>query len=134
MWKCPKCQREFYKYKQSHSCVSYPIENHFKNKPESKVLFDELVGKIEKEIGEVKIESLQCCIHLVSNYTFSGVWILKDRIRLDFRVNYPIQSERIVKEEKLSINRNLYYLEIKDKKDIDKEILKWIEDSYHLKK
>ena len=134
MWKCPKCHREFYKDNQSHSCVFYPIENHFKSKAESKILFDLLINKIEKEIGKVKIESLPCCIHLVSSYTFSGVWILKNKIRIDFRVNYPIQSERIVKEEKLSPNRNLYYLDIKDEEDIDKEILKWIGDSYHLKK
>ena len=134
MWKCPKCKREFSKDNQSHSCVFYPIENHFKNKTESKTLFEELIKKIEKEIGKVKIESLPCCIHLVSNYTFSGIWLLKDKIRLDFRVDYPIESERIVKQEKLSTNRNLYYLDINNTGEIDNELLKWIKDSYYLKK
>lgn len=134
MWKCPKCKRDFSRAKQAHSCVQYPIENHLKNKEDSKVLFEELINKIEKNIGPIKIESLPCCIHLVSSYTFSGVWILKDKIRLDFRVDYVIKSKRIVKEEKLSTNRNLYYTEITKVEDIDKELLKWIKDSYTLGK
>ncbi len=132
MWQCPKCKREFSKKNQSHSCVVYPIEKHFQNKDSSKKLFKELVNQIEKNIGGVKIESLPCCIHLVSGYTFSGVWLLKDRVRLDFRVPYNIESKRIINKEELSINRKLYYLEIVEEKDIDDELLGWIRDSYFL--
>ena len=132
MWQCPKCKREFSKNNQSHSCVVYPIEKHFQNKDYSKKLFKELVNQIEKNIGGVKIESLPCCIHLVSSYTFSGVWLLKDRVRLDFRVPYNIESKRIINKEELSINRKLYYLEIVEEKDIDDELLGWIRDSYFL--
>ena len=132
MWQCPKCKREFSKKNQSHSCVVYPIEKHFQNKDYSKKLFKELVNQIEKNIGGVKIESLPCCIHLVSRYTFSGVWLLKDRVRLDFRVPYNIESKRIINKEELSINRKLYYLEIVEEKDIDDELLGWIRDSYFL--
>lgn len=132
MWQCPKCKREFSKKNQSHSCVVYPIEKHFQNKDYSKKLFKELVNQIEKNIGGVKIESLPCCIHLVSGYTFSGVWLLKDRVRLDFRVPYNIESKRIINKEELSINRKLYYLEIVEEKDIDDELLGWIRDSYFL--
>lgn len=132
MWKCIKCNREFSKKNQSHSCVVYPIEEHFKGKEYSTNLFKVLVKKIEKNIGEIKIESLPCCIHLVSDYTFSGVWLLKDKLRLDFRVNYQIDSEKIIKQEKLSSNRYLYYIELKEEKDIDIDVLKWIKDSYFL--
>ncbi|MBP6922121.1 hypothetical protein KBB69_02175 [Candidatus Dojkabacteria bacterium] len=134
MWQCPRCKREFKKKSQSHSCVIYPIEQHFKGKDYSRDLFEKLVKEIEEEVGKIKIESLPCCIHLVSNYTFSGVWLLRDKIRLDFRVDYQIDSERIIKQEKLSTNRNLYYVELKDEEDIDKELLKWITDSYFLNK
>ena len=132
MWQCPKCKREFIKNNQSHSCVLFPIGNHFKNKESSKLLFENLIDTINRKVGEVKIESLPCCIHLVSSYTFSGVWILKDRVRMDFRTNYKIKSDKVLKEISLSKNRNLYYIEIKDETDIDDELLKWIKDSYSL--
>ncbi len=134
MWTCKKCNREFIKTNQSHSCVVYPIDNHFKGKGEkSKFLFNALVKSIKDNIGKLKVEALPCCIHIVSHYTFCGVWILKDKIRLDFRVDYQIVSKRFVKVEKLSANRTLYFVEIKEVDDIDSELLGWLRDSYNLK-
>ncbi|MBN1374195.1 hypothetical protein JW962_02570 [Candidatus Dojkabacteria bacterium] len=134
MWKCPKCKREFAKENQSHSCVSYPIENHFKNKDTAKRLFDALVKKITKEIGPVKIESLPCCIHLVSDYTFGAVWALKDRIRIDLRVDYPLKNIAFYKEVQMSANRYLYFFEFKDEADITPQIMKLLKESYFLNK
>lgn len=133
MWACPKCKREFLHNNQSHSCVVFPLENHFKNKEKiAKPLFDELILQIEKNIGPVKIESLPCCIHLVSSYSFSGVWALKDKIRIDFRIDEKIDDPRIFKEQKISANRYMYHLDITDKKDVDKKLIGWLDKAYHL--
>ena len=133
MWTCPKCKRDFFRINQSHSCVVYPIENHFKGKDKIvKQLFDDLVKRIENEIGPIKIESLPCCIHLVSNYTFGAVWALKDKIRIDFRIDSKIDAPRIYKQEKMSVNRYLYYLDIVDRNDIDKKLIGWIKKAYYL--
>jgi hypothetical protein len=135
MWKCNKCKREFQKENQSHSCVVYPIENHFKNRDKEIVdLFYSLIKSIEKNVGSVKIESLPCCIHLLSSYTFSGVWILKDGVRFDFRLDRDIQSSRFTRKLQMSKNRFLYYLEIQKEEDIDKELIKWIGEAYKLEK
>lgn len=133
MWKCSKCGRKFIKVNQKHSCVNYPIENHFQNKGEnSKNLYDYFVKKIEKEIGPIEVESLPCCIHLLSNYTFCGVWITKSKIKFDFRLNYQIKDSRVKKEVLLSKNRFIYYFEITSKEEINKKLIGWIRDAYFL--
>ena len=133
LWLCPKCKREFAKKNQSHSCKIYPIKKHFKNKEFAESLFKYLKKEIDKSIGPLKIESLPCCIHLVSNYTFGAVWALKDRIRIDFRLDYKIKSSKI-DTVKISANRYLYYLDITNKKEIDKKLLNWIKEAYELNK
>jgi len=133
MWNCSKCNREFSRFNQQHSCVVYPIENHFKDKEAiAKPLFDELVSQIEKNIGSIKIESLPCCIHLVSNYTFGAVWAMKNKIRIDFRLDSKIDDPMIVRMEKMSANRYLYYLDIADKNDIDDKLIGWLKTAYGL--
>ena len=133
LWTCPKCHREFKNKNQSHSCVIYPLENHFKGKEEvAKPLFDELVRVIEREIGPVKIESLPCCVYLVSDYTFGAVWALKKKIKVDFRVDFQIDDPRIIKDVKMSANRYLYFLEITDRKQIDEQLIEWLRASYFL--
>ena len=134
MWRCKKCKREFKNRNQAHSCASFPLAGHFKNKKRAEELFDYLKKKIEKSAGKVKIESPECCIHLVSNYTFGAVWPMKDRIRMDFRTDFPIKSRRIWKMIKMSAHRYLYFFEIRYKKEIDKELLDWIKKAYSLNK
>ncbi len=132
LWTCPKCKRQFEKKNQAHSCVSYPLANHFKNKEYAKGLFGHLKQEITKKIGPVKIESLPCCIHLVSTYTFGGVWALRDRIRIDFRTDGKIKTKKLYKMIRMSPNRYLYYFDLKSKKDVDAKLLQWIKTSYEL--
>lgn len=133
MWKCAKCKREFAKNNQNHSCVNYPINNHFEGKDNTaEQLFNKVRQTIDSSIGPVKIESLPCCIHFVSDYTFGALWAMKDRVKIDFRVDYDIVSDRFYKKEKLSSNRFLYYMEIKNEKEIDDELIGWLRDSYNL--
>ncbi|MDD5552088.1 MAG: DUF5655 domain-containing protein [Candidatus Pacebacteria bacterium] len=134
LWKCKKCKREFKKKNQAHSCVVYPIKNHFKNKELAKELFEYFKKEIQKNVGPLKIESLPCCIHLVSNYTFGAVWALKDKIRIDFRVDRKIKSKKIWKMIQMSPGRFLYYFEIYNKKEIDKELLSYVKEAYNLNK
>lgn len=134
LWKCKKCKREFKKKNQTHSCVVYPIKNHFKNKELAKELFEYFKKEIQKNVGPLKIESLPCCIHLVSNYTFGAVWALKDKIRIDFRVDRKIESKKIWKMIQMSPGRFLYYFEIYNKKEIDKELLSYVKEAYNLNK
>ena len=134
LWKCPRCHREFAKTNQSHSCILYPLEKHFKNKEFAKNLFDDLVKKINKKVGPLKIESLPCCIHLVSNYTFGAVWAMRDKIRVDFRVDKKITTSKIYKVIRMSANRYLYYFDIKNPEDIDNKFLNWIKSAYSLNK
>lgn len=133
MWKCPKCKREFQKTNQAHSCVFYPIENHFKNKEKiAKPLFDTYVKQIGEKIGPVKIESLPCCIHLVSSYTFSAAWALRDRLRIDFRTDKKIKDSRVSRENKISPHRYIYYFDIKKPSDIDSKLIGWLKEAYFL--
>jgi hypothetical protein len=133
-WTCPKCKRQFEKKNQAHSCVSYPLTNHFKGKEYAKSLFEHLKKEVAKHIGPLKIESLPCCIHLVSNYTFGAVWALKDRIRIDFRVDGKIKTKKPFCVNRISANRYLYYFDLMDKSDIDQELLNWIGQSCRLHK
>jgi len=134
LWTCPKCKRQFEKKNQAHSCVRFPLANHFKNKDYAQSLFEHLKKEIIKNVGPVKIESLPCCIHLVSRYTFGAVWALKDGIRIDFRTDYKIKTRKSYRMIRMSANRYLYYFDIKNKQEIDRELLGWIKQSYRLHK
>jgi hypothetical protein len=134
MWKCPKCKREFERKDQVHSCKSYPLEKHFKNKPEAEKLFKKLKVKMKKEIGSIKVESLPCCIHFLSDYTFSAVYAMKGKIRVTFSLDEKLKGKRFERVTEMSPKRYLHALQVDDAKDFDRELMGWLKRSYKLKK
>lgn len=129
-WTCSKCGRVFAKVNQSHSCKVFPLENHFKNKPFARELFDYLLTKLK--ILKFSVDSVTCCIHLVSKSTFAAVWALSDGIRIDFRLNFSVKSKRFSNVVKMSANRYLYFVDVKRKDELDGELISWIKESYKL--
>jgi hypothetical protein len=126
LWACPKCGRKFERKGQSHSCKAFPLEQHFIGKPKSTLLYKKLKEALKKKIGHFEIESLECCIHFVSGYTFASVKILKQHIEVGFSLNYFISSNKIKNCTQLSANRYLYYVKIMHEEDIDEILIKWI--------
>lgn len=135
-WTCPKCKRLFANKNQVHSCRFFPVVKHLEGKGKlANSLYEILKEKIKKEIGFFRIESLPCCIHLVKDpaYTFAGVYILKDKIRIHFTLSYKLENPRIDKFSQMSANRWLYSLDVKQEEEIDKELLGWLKKGYGLK-
>jgi len=134
LWTCPKCKRKFRKNNQMHSCRAYPLANHFKGKEEvAKPLFAYLKVKIEEDIGNIKVVSLECCIHLEtpSALAFAAVYALRDRIRIHLTSDHELKNPRIGKFTKMSKSRYLYSIDIKDKDDVDEELLSWLSQAYN---
>lgn len=129
LWTCPKCGRQFGRKGQVHSCRSFPLELHFKRKPIGKSLYDAFKKKLESNLGSVKTESLECCIHFVSSFTFVAIKILKDRIRIDFALNRPLDSPRIRQKVQMSTNRYLHIIDINNEAAIDEELIEWIREA-----
>ena len=134
LWKCPKCKREFEKKGQMHSCNLYPVSEHLKGKEKiAKPLYNELKKKIKENIGSFKVESLPCCIHFVSSYTFAAVYAMKDKIKINFSLDRKLVSPRL-RSQQFSANRYMYELDVKDKKELDEELIGWLKMAYNFKR
>ncbi|MFH0863658.1 MAG: DUF5655 domain-containing protein [Candidatus Gottesmanbacteria bacterium] len=133
MWNCPKCGRIFAKANQPHSCKSIPLEKHFENKDKAKQLFDYLIAKINKEIGKCQIISLPCCIHLYGKYDFLAVLPKKDSIEIRLSLDKILDSPRLKQSVPLSANIYKNCIYIYSIEEIDTELLKWLDEAYHLK-
>jgi len=133
LWKCPKCGRQFERKNQSHSCKDFPLEQHFYRKEKGKMLYEKFRMAVKNQLGFFKIESLECCIHFVSTFTFAAIKIFKDKIRVDFSLDHKIESKQIKKYTQMSANRYLYYIDIISEDEIDGDLMEWIQEAYNKK-
>jgi hypothetical protein len=125
-WTCPKCGRSFERHNQSHSCKNFPVEQHFEGKPYGKMLYKELARAVKLQLGNFKTESLECCIHFVTSFTFAAVKISKHKIIVDFSLSRKIKSKRIKQAVQISANRYLYYADVNTADEIDSTLIAWL--------
>ncbi len=133
MWTCPTCGRIFEKAKQPHSCNKVPLKDHFQNKDKAKELFDYLVERTSDKIGQCRIISLPCCVHLFGRYDFLAALPKKDGLEIRFGLDRKLDSSRL----KLAVPITAKYfkncIDLKAKGEIDAELLQWLTEAYHLK-
>ena len=133
VWICPRCKRQFEKRGQSHSCKDYPLYLHFKEKPEGWLLYNTFKKAVKEQVGSFKTESLKCCIHFVSPFTFAAVKIMKDKIRVSFTLGRKIRSSRIHDYIQTSANRYICSVDISNREEIDAALMKWIQKAIEIK-
>jgi len=133
MWRCPKCKRIFEKAKQPHSCKKVPLEKHFEKKDKAKEIFNHLVNQINQRVGTTKTISIPCCIHLFGNYDFLAALPKKDKLEIRFSLDRKIDNPRIKISVPMSSKVYKNCLDLKNPREIDKELIDWLKKSYYLK-
>ena len=108
---------------------SYPLDYHFRDKRANmKPLFDELIEKLAKEISfEYKIG--KAYIGLIHTLVFVGIRIQTQKIIFEFTSRKELKSHRFNKVIHFQKQRWAYFLDIKEPKDIDKELIDWVKES-----
>jgi hypothetical protein len=130
LWTCPKCKRRFARHGQSHSCRRFPLPQHFENKPTGKALYQKLRQAVTQAVGPYQVESLECCIHFASTFSFAAVKIFKDRIRVDFSLSRNIKNNRFTRRTPMSAHRHLYSVNVMTQDNIDTELMEWIKEAH----
>lgn len=116
-----------------HTCSKTPLEFHFKNKEAARNLFNTLFDRINTNIGNCKIISIPCCVHLFGTYDFLAVLPKKDKLEIRFALDRVLESNRLRTSVPLSHKHFKNCIDINNEDEIDKELLSWLSEAYHLK-
>ncbi len=114
--------------------MNYTEIDHLENKD---AVVSEIYYKLIKELqkfGRIKIEPKKTSIHLGNRFGFAGIYTRKDYINLEVHLNYKLTSDRVKKVDQASASRFHHTIRLTHPKDIDKELLSWLEEAYQLKK
>jgi hypothetical protein len=109
---------------------TFPLDYHFRGERVlMKPLFDELITKLRKELDfEYKIG--KAYIGLIRTLVFVGLRVQTKKIIVEITLRKMLKSPRIKKTLQFQKRRWAYFLDIKESKDIDKELINWIKQSY----
>lgn len=133
MWTCSKCHRIFAKANQPHSCRQISLNEHFRNKVKARELFESLLGEIKTKIGDCRIISLPCCVHLYGSYEFLAALPKKDRLEIRFSLDRVLDTPRLKQSVPVSLKYFKNCIDVSETSEINRELISWLSESYHLK-
>jgi hypothetical protein len=109
---------------------TFPLDYHFRGKRLGmKPLFDELILALAKKLDfEYKIG--KAYIGLIHTLVFAAIRIQTEKIIVEFVARKEFKSRRFNKVKHFQKYRWAYFVDIKESKDIDKELISWVKQSY----
>lgn len=85
-----------------------------------------------ESLGSIRISSMKSGILVASKSTFLALKPKKNWIDVEFYLDHEQQEFPIYKTFQVSKNRIVHYVRLEQTKDIDNQLLRWIENAYNL--
>ncbi len=108
---------------------TYSLDSHFQGRRVViKPIFNELISKLAKELDfEYKIG--KAYIGLIKTLVFACIRIQTEKMIFEFTSRQKLESTRFNKILHFQKDRWAYFLDIKESKDIDEELINWVKKS-----
>jgi hypothetical protein len=131
LWRCPGCDKLYPRAGQSHSCVVVSLDDHFRNRPRARELFDAFRAAIAEVGGPVRLSVAKTRIGLITNITFAAVMPRKNYLRAHVLLRRKVDSPRFVRVEE-GPPYWVHHFNIQSEADFDGELRAWLSEAYRV--
>lgn len=108
------------------------VADHFSGKSASVADTYARILEAVARLGRFREEPKKTSIHLVRESALAGVQVRKDSLILNVKTDYPIESPRVLKSEKLSTRRFHTQFRLGSPRDVDSEMGRWLKDAWKI--
>jgi hypothetical protein len=129
LWQCPACGKQFKQRGLWHSCTIVPLDEHFRDKPQARGLFDAFCAVLEEEGGPFRLSIAKTRIGFITRMTFAAVTVRKAELRGHFLLLRRVESARIRRVEHFAPYW-LHQFTLRSAAELDEEMKTWLAESY----
>ena len=126
-WTCPRCDREFGKTNQSHTCIpGGSIDDTFRGKPpEQRRIFDAIAAHL-KTLGRVHADAVQVGVFLKSDRKLAELRPKLKWLACSLYLPYPIDHPRVARAIALGFERYSNDIKLRSVDDVDEQLREWL--------
>jgi len=108
------------------------IDQHFAGKePQVRKIYDALL-RASRVLGPFEEDPKKTSIHLARKSAFAGVATRKDNIILTLKAAGDIKDPRVINRQQASANRWHLDIRLREAKDVDAQLERWLKEAYEL--
>lgn len=122
LWTCPECGKAFVNANSFHSCLNWPLDQHFEGRERARALFDTFRAAVECS-GPVTLVSNKTSVGFMTRTRFAGCQPRKNHLNAAVWLKRSVDSPRVRRIDQYGPHDFVIRFDIKDEADIDSEIL-----------
>jgi hypothetical protein len=130
-WTCPRCDREFGRTNQSHTCLpGNTVDATFRGRaPEQPAIYDAIFRYVSS-LGEVHVDAVQVGVFLKSDRKFCDLRPKVRWLQCGIYLPYVIDDARIARSFRLSEHRCVSIMKLFTRDDVDEQLCAWLTEAF----
>lgn len=130
-WTCPRCDREFARARQSHTCLpGNSIDATFFGRPEEqREICDAIVAQAQ-QLGDVHVDAVQVGVFLKTDRKIAELRPKSKWLECSLYLPYAIDDPRIARSLRLGAERTVNYVKLRTLEDVDEQFVEWLSRAF----
>jgi hypothetical protein len=126
-WTCPRCDREFGKTRQSHTCIpGGSVDDTFRGKPpEQRVIYDAIATHL-KTLGRVHADAVTVGVFLKTDRKLAELRPKSKWLSCNLYLPYAIEDARIARTIQIAHDRYVNEVKLRTVDDVDEQLRDWL--------
>ncbi len=130
-WVCARCDREFGRANQSHTCVpGGTVEESFAGRPDYQAEAYRRIMAHMAALGPVHADSVTVGVFLKSDRKFAEIRPMARGLSVGLLMSRPIDDTRASRVERIASGRFASFVRITDPDQVDDVLCGWLTEAY----
>ncbi len=130
-WICPRCDREFGRANQAHTCVpGGTVADTFAGRPAGQVQAYRRIMAHLATLGPVHEDSVQVGVFLKSDRKFAELRPMARALSVNLMMSRPISDARVTRTMRITAERHLNVVRVTEADQVDEVLCGWLTEAY----
>lgn len=130
-WTCPRCDREFDRANQSHTCSpANDLADTFSGFPDGHRAVCEAIVDHLRSLGPVHVDAVRVGVFLKTQRKLAEVRPKTRWVSLEVVLPTMLTSRRVTRHARLSEDRIVHWIRLVGAEDVDDELKTWLRLAY----
>jgi hypothetical protein len=130
-WICPRCEREFDRARQSHTCVpgNTVAETFAGGREWQRPICDAVIAYVEA-LGPLHVDAVGVGVFLKHQSKFAELRPMARALSLSLVLPRPVEHDRFTRRPAGSAHRFWHFVRLADVAEVDEQVRDWLTESY----
>jgi hypothetical protein len=130
-WICPRCDREFGRHRQAHTCVpGTTVDGTFAGRPPwQRAIYDRIEAHLAT-LGPLHVDAVSVGVFLKNQDKFAEVRPMVRAVTLWLVLPRRVEHPRVSRILPLSPGRTGHIVKLTQPSDVDEEVTAWLTEAY----